>query len=72
LAQQTSGIDLIIGGHTHTFLDKVTEILNKDGKTVRINQVGYGGLQLGRIDFDFSSNDVKLASQQVISVSDKV
>ena len=72
LAQQTSGIDLIIGGHTHTFLDKVTEILNKEGKTVRINQVGYGGLQLGRIDFDFSANDVKLASQQVLSVSDKV
>lgn len=71
LAQQTSGIDLIIGGHTHTFLDKVTEIQNKEGKTVRINQVGYGGLQLGRIDFDFSSNEVKLASQQVISVSDK-
>lgn len=72
LAQQTSGIDLIIGGHTHTFLDKLTELQNKEGKTVLINQVGYGGLQLGRIDFEFSSHDVKLAYQSVLSVSDKV
>ena len=51
LATKTSNIDLIIGGHTHTFLDKPTLSQNKDGKFVLINQVGWGGIQLGRIDF---------------------
>lgn len=51
LAAKTSGIDLIIGGHTHTFLEKVQVLTNSDGKPVYVNQVGYGGLKLGRIDF---------------------
>src|SRR5690606_32850919 len=51
LAQKTSGIDLIIGGHTHTFLPKPEEYVNAKGKTVLYNQVGWAGLFLGRIDF---------------------
>jgi 5'-nucleotidase len=52
LAQQTSNIDIILGGHTHTFLEKPTIEKNKKGKSVLINQVGYAGLYLGRIDID--------------------
>jgi len=51
LAQNTENIDLIIGGHTHTFLDKPTVETNKAGKKVLVNQVGCYGLYLGRIDF---------------------
>lgn len=51
LAQATSGIDLIIGGHTHTFLEKPTIAQNKNQEFVLINQVGWGGIQLGRVDF---------------------
>lgn len=51
LAKETSNIDLIIGGHTHTFLDKPEVHQNKSGEKVIINQVGWGGLALGRIDF---------------------
>ena len=51
LAQQTRNIDLIIGGHTHTFLEKPTRIENLDFKTVLVNQVGWAGLNMGRIDF---------------------
>ncbi len=54
IAAQTFSTDLVIGGHTHTFLDKPDLILNKSGKKVIVNQVGYGGLILGRIDFYFS------------------
>lgn len=54
LAKRTQDIDLIIGGHTHTFLDKPTEVLNHAGKTTIINQVGWAGLFLGRFDFYFS------------------
>ena len=35
LAQQSSDIDLIIGGHTHTFLDKPVSYTNKKGKEIR-------------------------------------
>lgn len=52
LAKKTSGIDLIIGGHTHTFLEKPTQEINAEGKITLINQVGWAGVNLGRIDFD--------------------
>lgn len=51
LAAKTSGIDLIIGGHTHTFLEKPTEIHNLNGEITLVNQVGWAGVQLGRVDF---------------------
>lgn len=50
LAANTHDIDLIIGGHTHTFLDKPTEVKNLDGKITLVNQAGHGGANLGRID----------------------
>lgn len=54
LASLTKDIDLIIGGHTHTYLEKPTEVKNAEGKTVIVNQCGYGGVVLGRIDFTFN------------------
>ncbi len=56
LAAQTKDIDLIIGGHTHTFLDKPSIIKNIDNKDVLVNQVGCHGINLGRIDFYLDSN----------------
>lgn len=59
LAGRTKDIDLIIGGHTHTFLPEPTVAKNSEGKDVLINQVGWAGVNLGRIDFfleeDYSS-----------------
>lgn len=59
LAQKTSGIDLIIGGHTHTFLKEPQQYLNLKGETVLVNQVGWAGLYLGRIDFYFQNGKIK-------------
>lgn len=53
LAAKTQDIDLIIGGHTHTFLEKPTEIRNLNGKITLVNQTGFAGINLGRIDFIF-------------------
>ncbi|WP_411768870.1 bifunctional metallophosphatase/5'-nucleotidase [Winogradskyella sp. A3E31] len=53
LAKATKDIDLIIGGHTHTFLPKPTIERNSADKNVLVNQVGCYGLYLGRIDFYF-------------------
>jgi 5'-nucleotidase len=63
LAAATQDIDLIIGGHTHTFLDKPVIKTNKVGKQVIINQVGAYGINLGRIDFYFS-NETKYISKE--------
>ena len=51
LAEKTQNIDLIIGGHTHTFLEKPTEVTNFIKKKVLVNQVGWAGINLGRVDF---------------------
>ncbi len=66
LAQKTKNIDLIIGGHTHTFLDKPVIEKNSEGKEVLINQVGCFGVNLGRIDF-YLSND-KLHNNQTKNI----
>lgn len=51
LATQTQDIDLILGGHTHTFLKQPETLKNAIGQDVIINQCGFGGILLGRIDF---------------------
>lgn len=50
LASRVSGIDLIIGGHTHTFLEEPEPVANPDGELTLVTQAGHSGLQLGRID----------------------
>lgn len=54
LAKETEHIDLIIGGHTHTFLSEPVLVKNKTGADVLVNQVGWAGIQLGRLDYEFS------------------
>lgn len=53
LANETSMTDLIIGGHTHTFLKEPVVQKNKAGKQVIVNQASWGGMILGKIDFAF-------------------
>jgi 5'-nucleotidase len=68
LASLTKDIDLIIGGHTHTFLDKPTIVKNLEQKEVLVNQVGCYGINLGRIDFYFDSNKQKSSQGKSIIV----
>jgi 5'-nucleotidase len=60
LAPQSNNIDLILGGHTHTFMPKPDELKNASGKQIFINQVGWGGLQLGRIDYYFNKQQASI------------
>jgi 5'-nucleotidase len=64
LAAATQDIDAIIGGHTHTFLDKPSVLRNANGKSVLVNQTGCYGLNLGRIDFYFE-NDAKASGRSI-------
>lgn len=67
LAALTKDIDLIIGGHTHTFLDKPTIVKNLEQKEVLVNQVGCYGINLGRIDFYFDSNkQIKTQGKSIV------
>ncbi|WP_277015190.1 bifunctional metallophosphatase/5'-nucleotidase [Flavobacterium lindanitolerans] len=68
LAAATRDIDLIIGGHTHTFLDKPTIVKNLDGIDTLVNQVGCYGINLGRIDFYFDTDKSKIHSGRTIVV----
>lgn len=53
LANETSMTDLIIGGHTHTFLEEPIVEKNNAGNPVIVNQAWWGGLVVGKIDFVF-------------------
>ena len=68
LATATKDIDLIIGGHTHTFLPKPTLVKNVNNETVIVNQVGAYGVNLGRIDFYFDNQSNKEISNKTIII----
>lgn len=57
LVKSVSGIDLVIGGHTHTFLDKPVPVTNPSGQDTLITQMGHSGIRLGRIDISLNSNE---------------
>ncbi|MDH3649291.1 MAG: metallophosphatase [Saprospiraceae bacterium] len=56
LAANSRHIDLILGGHTHTFMKAPEIVANKDNNPVTINQVGWAGILLGRLDIHFEYN----------------
>ncbi|HEU4496881.1 MAG TPA: metallophosphatase [Flavobacterium sp.] len=68
LAAKTKDIDLIIGGHTHTFLDRPTIVKNLEGIDTLVNQVGCYGINLGRIDFYFDKDRNKTSRGRTIRV----
>jgi 5'-nucleotidase len=53
LAEKTENIDLIIGGHTHTFLEEPVAYKNRVNKQVFVNQVGWAGVNLGCLKYTF-------------------
>lgn len=71
VAAATEHIDLIIGGHTHTFLKEPTLVKNKIGNDVVINQIGWGGVNLGHLIFEFEKNKFKKQLKQHTVISMK-
>lgn len=68
LAKQAPGLDAIIGGHSHTFLDEPVRIKQERGETL-IFQVGFGGVNLGRMDFTVQKGVVRAASGSALRIS---
>lgn len=56
MAENSSNVDIILGGHTHTFMNEPDRRRNLDGQEVLIHQVGWAGIFLGRIDLVFERN----------------
>lgn len=50
MVQNSHDIDIVIGGHTHTFLKEAREVENADGVIVPIVQAGSQGVVVGRLD----------------------
>lgn len=49
LAPQISNVDIIVGGHSHTKIDKPAEVVGKDGKVIRIVTDWKWGLTIGNL-----------------------
>ncbi len=64
VAASTQYIDVILGGHTHTFMNEPVIETNAAGKPVIIHQSGQSGVRLGRIDLLFDKEEIKSASKQ--------
>lgn len=73
LAKKSRGIDVIIGGHTHTFLDKATIVKNREDQDVAVAQVGWAGIRLGKIEITTDKNSKeKTIESATVNISDKL
>jgi 5'-nucleotidase len=66
LAVQTHYTDLIVGGHTHSFLEKPLLLKNAHGEPILVNQAGTAALLTGKIEFVFSRSGKKQAHSSVV------
>lgn len=69
LARLTYGIDLIIGGHTHTFLNQPVVEKNSKDQDVMINQVGWAGINLGKVDFYMKKHQLQKVNASLIALN---
>ncbi|MBO6069160.1 MAG: metallophosphatase [Bacteroidales bacterium] len=49
VAAESSNIDIIVGGHSHTFIDEPSYVVNKKGKEVIIVTAGAQGVEIGEL-----------------------
>ncbi len=56
LVAQTSGIDAVIGGDSHTFLYKPELVKNSEGKLIPLTQSGEFGVNLAKSNLQFTKN----------------
>ncbi len=54
LAKKSANIDVIIGGHTHSFLDAPMQLKNSLNNQIIVNQAGWSALKLGQINLELS------------------
>ncbi|MEI8378341.1 MAG: bifunctional UDP-sugar hydrolase/5'-nucleotidase, partial [bacterium] len=70
-AKNTYGIDVIVGGHSHTFMEKAF-CVNKQGRKTLVVQAGEFGVKLGRLDIDFDEDGINKYSYKLIPLDENV
>lgn len=69
LAARTEGIDIILGGHSHTFLERPEIVMNKAGQPVVINQAGFAGINVGKLVIrQREGGKLALADSQAVTI----
>ncbi len=67
VAEKTTGIDVIVGGHTHELLEGIKEgenlIFSKTGEPVIITEAGKDGKHFGKLNVTFDKNGVITKAQ---------
>lgn len=58
LVGKTRGIDVILGGHSHTFMEKPAVYLNADGKSVPVLHTGKSGIYVGEMVLTLTENSM--------------
>ena len=59
LGARSRNIDIIIGGHSHTFMATPYIQRNADGHEVILNHAGFGGIALGTMEIGFNDSGQK-------------
>lgn len=73
LAQNTSGIDIIVSGHTHVALAQPVSVANQGGGQTLIVQTGAYGLNVGKMAFTFTpGSGVSLDSYSLDPIDDTI
>jgi len=67
LAEEVPGIDLIVGGHSHTRIERPERV-----KSTLIVQAFQWGLYLGRVDLELSGKRIIRAKGQLVAVSSRI
>ena len=47
--QNTAGVDLVLGGHSHTYFNRLEYVNNKEGKAIPVDQNGKHGAFIGKL-----------------------
>ena len=68
IAMNTRNIDMIIGGHSHTFINNADYVTNLDGEQVPIVQTGSKGICLGYAKIRFDENKKPTFEYKLIPV----
>ena len=75
LGEKVANVDFIVGGHTHTKVDKPVLIKNKENQNgiagTLMMQTGWGGMYIGRMDLTINDNKIESYKGKLIPVTGK-
>lgn len=70
-AKTISGIDVIVGGHSHTFMEKAY-CLNQKGRKTLVVQDGEFGIKMGRLDIEFDEKGISKYTYKLVTLDETV